>query len=159
MLKCALHFRMLLVQLSKKLQESPCYTVKEILSLSEGLDASHSLGVGGSLMEFYILLHGKTSDVTLLTHHLEKKKKCDETDQGWLTKTYMFPFWFFCISTCRFLGDFVLISVAQSINVVTCTCFFGPCSWNSTVCRDMGGSYLIFVAYVHHFEHTIGRRK
>ncbi len=49
---------------------------------------------GGLLFEYYILLHGLSSDAKQLTHAIENKMFCDEDTVEYLHQKYALQFWY-----------------------------------------------------------------
>ena len=58
MLKLLCHIRKCFEEVTAALQDSTSYTVKEILSISEKIAPSDTIGTGGFLLEYFILVRG-----------------------------------------------------------------------------------------------------
>ena len=71
-------YRTLFEQFTETLQNCSSLTVREILSKSESLSPSYSIGTGGVLLEYFILLRGKSK--------IAKEEKCNEAEQKWFLK-------------------------------------------------------------------------
>lgn len=102
--------RHLLSRLADILLQTQNLTSMRILEMSQKISPSDILHYGGTLFETYILRNGRPQDVALLETKFESKQKLSDDEMDDLKKQYMFPFWFYVISTARYLTVFIVIT-------------------------------------------------